>query len=50
MPNEHGQTLYVMVEPDAEGMTFESGERVLLTKQIAGSRFAGGINPWPDLI
>ena len=22
VPNEHGQTLYVMVEPDAEGMTF----------------------------
>ncbi|HET9448829.1 MAG TPA: YqiJ family protein [Steroidobacteraceae bacterium] len=48
--NEHGQTLYVMVEPDAEGMTFQGGERVLLTKQIAGNRFAAGINPWPDLI
>lgn len=48
--NEHGQTLYVMVEPEAEGMTFQSGERVLLTKQIAGNRFAGGVNPWPDLI
>ena len=50
VPNEHGQTLYVMVEPDAEGMTFESGERVLLTKRIAGSRFAAAVNPWPDLI
>ncbi|MGH8239610.1 MAG: YqiJ family protein [Steroidobacteraceae bacterium] len=50
VPNEHGQTLYVMVEPDAEGMTFEGGERVLLTKRIAGSRFAAAINPWPDLI
>lgn len=48
--NEHGQNLYVMVEPDAEGMTFQSGERVLLTKQISGSRFAGAVNPWPDLI
>lgn len=48
--SEHGQTLYVMVEPDAEGMTFEGGERVLLTKQIAGNRFAAAINPWPDLI
>ncbi|HEY7643220.1 MAG TPA: YqiJ family protein [Steroidobacteraceae bacterium] len=48
--NEHGQTLYVMVEPDADGMQFERGERVLLTKQIAGSRFAAGINPWPDVL
>lgn len=48
--NEHGQTLYVMVEPEAQGMTFQSGERVLLTKQIAGNRFAGAVNPWPDLI
>jgi hypothetical protein len=50
VPNEHGQTLYVMVEPDTEGMTFQGGERVLLTKQIAGNRFAAAINPWPDLI
>jgi Protein of unknown function (DUF1449) len=50
VPNEHGQSLYVMVEPDAEGMTFQSGERVLLTKQISGSRFAGAVNPWPDLL
>jgi YqiJ-like protein len=48
--NEHGQTLYVMVEPDTEGMQFQGGERVLLTKRIAGSRFAAGINPWPDLL
>jgi hypothetical protein len=47
--NEHGQTLYVMVEPDTEGMQFQGGERVLLTKQIAGSRFSAGINPWPDV-
>jgi hypothetical protein len=39
-----------MVEPDTEGMTFQSGERVLLTKQISGSRFACAVNPWPDLI
>jgi hypothetical protein len=48
--NEHGQTLYVMVEPEAQGMTFQSGERVLLTKQLSGNRFAGAVNPWPDLI
>jgi hypothetical protein len=50
VPNEHGHMLYVMVEPEAEGMTFQSGERVLLTKQISGSRFAAVVNPWPDLV
>lgn len=50
VPNEHGQMLYVMVEPEAEGVTFQSGERVLLTKQISGSRFAAVVNPWPDLV
>jgi len=50
VPNEHGQNIYVMVEPDSEGAIFESGERVLLVKQISGSRFAGAVNPWPDLI
>ena len=48
--NEHGQMLYVMVEPEAEGMSFQNGERVLLTKQISGSRFAAVVNPWPDLV
>ena len=48
--NEHGQMLYVMVEPEAEGMTFQSGERVLLNKHMSGNRFAGAVNPWPDLI
>lgn len=50
VPNEHGQMLYVMVEPEVEGMTFQSGERVLLNRRISGNRFAGALNPWPDLI
>jgi hypothetical protein len=50
VPNEHGQAIYVMVEPETEGVTFQSGERVLLTKQISGSRFAAVVNPWPDLV
>lgn len=50
VPNEHGQNLYVMVEPETEGTTFQSGERILLMKQISGSRFTGVVNPWPDLI
>ena len=47
--NEHGQTIYVMVEPEAAGMTFQAKEEILLTQQVAGSRFLGAINPWPDL-
>jgi hypothetical protein len=48
--NEHGQPIYVMVEPDTDGVEFQGGERILLKRQIAGSRFTGEINPWPDLI
>ncbi|HMN44331.1 MAG TPA: YqiJ family protein [Povalibacter sp.] len=48
--NEHGQNLYVMVEPEAEDATFGNGERILLKRRISGSRFAGVANPWPDLI
>lgn len=48
--NEHGQNLYVMVEPETEDAMFQSGERILLKRQISGSRFAGVVNPWPDLI
>ena len=48
--NEHGQNLYVMVEPEVADISFQHGERILLVKQISGSRFAGVVNPWPDLI
>ncbi len=48
--NEHGQNLYIMVEPETDGVTFGSGEQILLKKQISGSRFAGVVNPWPDLV
>jgi hypothetical protein len=47
--NQHGQTLYIMVEPDTAG-TFESGASILLVRQISGSRFAGIANPRPDLL
>jgi hypothetical protein len=48
--NQHGQTLYVMVEPDTAGAIFEAGASVLLVRQIAGTRFAGIANPRPDLL
>ena len=48
--NQHGQTLYVMVEPDTADAIFEAGASVLLVRQIAGTRFAGIPNPRPDLL
>jgi hypothetical protein len=48
--NEHGRTLYVHVEPDAEDVQFGAGDSVLLVKQISGSRFAAIVNPRPDLL
>jgi hypothetical protein len=48
--NQHGQTLYVMVEPDAAEAIFEAGASVLLVRQISGTRFSGIANPRPDLL
>lgn len=48
--NDHGQTLYVHVEPDSPEATFGPGESVLLVKQISGSRFQAIANPRPDLL
>lgn len=48
--NEHGQTLYVRVEPDGADLQFGAGESVLLVRQISGSRFLAIPNPRPDLL
>lgn len=48
--NEHGQTLYIHVEPDNDEQTFSVGESILLVKQISGSRFQAIANPRPDLL
>ncbi len=48
--NEHGQTLYVRVEPNGENLQLGPGESVLLVKQIAGSRFLAIVNPRPDIL
>ena len=48
--NQHGQTLYVMVEPDTADAIFEAGASVLLVRQISGTRFSGIPNPRPDLL
>ncbi len=44
---DSGQTLYVMIEPDDAQGTFVSGEKVLLVRQLGGTRFAAIPNPAP---
>jgi hypothetical protein len=46
----HGQTLYIHVEPDGEGLQLVEGESVLLVKQISGTRFLAIANPRPELL
>lgn len=48
--SEHGQTIYVMVEPDNSKSTFSSGEPVLLVKRVSGTKFQGIPNPKPELL
>jgi hypothetical protein len=48
--SEHGQTLYVMVEPEGDATVFDAGASVLLVRQLSGKRFAGIVNPRPDLL
>lgn len=42
--DEHGQTHYVMVEPETPGTVLAAGERVLLTRQLAAGRYAAIVN------
>jgi hypothetical protein len=48
--NQHGQALYVMVEPEPGVPDLEPNAAVLLVRQIAGTRFTAIPNPRPDLI
>jgi hypothetical protein len=48
--NEHGQTLYVRVEPDLPNEQFGPGASVLLVKQVAGTHFRAIANPYPELL
>ena len=48
--NEHGQALYVMVEPDDPEAVFPARESVLLVRRISGIRFLAIRNPRPDLL
>jgi hypothetical protein len=48
--SEHGQALYVMVEPDVPDVTFAQRDAVLLVKRVSGTRFQAIRNPRPDLL
>jgi len=48
--NEHGQTLYVMVEPDLEDASFGPNHSVLLVRRVGGKRFRAIDNPKPDVL
>lgn len=47
---EHGQTLYVMVEPDDAQSTFGPHDSVLLVRRVSDARFRAIMNPRPDLL
>lgn len=46
----HGQTVYVMVEPDNADTTFTQNDSVLLVRRVSGTRFQAIRNPKPDLL
>lgn len=50
VPDEHGNTHYVMVEPEEQGVQFERGANVLLVRQLRGRTFHAIRNPKPDLL
>jgi hypothetical protein len=47
---EHGQTVYVMVEPDSADVSFTQSDSVLLVRRVSGTRFQAIRNPKPDLL
>ena len=49
LTDEHGQSHYVMVEPDVEGERFEQGTHVLLVR-MDGARFRVIRNPTDSLV
>lgn len=47
---DSGQTLYVMIEPDNDDGLLVNGEKVLLVRQLGGTRFTAIANPRPDIL
>lgn len=50
LTDEHGQAHYVLVEPDAPGITFARGETILVVSRASGTVFRAIRNPRPDLL
>jgi len=48
--DEHGQSHYLLVEPDAAEVTFARGETVLVVSRASGTVFRAIRNPRPDLL
>jgi hypothetical protein len=48
--NGQGQIFYVHVEPENEDNSLNTGDSVLLIKQISGTRFLAIANPRPDIL
>jgi hypothetical protein len=47
---DSGQTLYVMIEPDDTEGILVNGDKVLLVRQLGGTRFTAIPNPRPDIL
>ena len=50
LTDEHGQSHYILLEPDDENTTLDRGETVLIVSRISGTRFRAIHNPRPDLL
>lgn len=50
LTDEHGNSHYVMVEPDGRDETLEAGASVLLVRHLNGRRFHAIRNPKPGLL
>lgn len=48
--DEHGQSHYVLVEPDTPGITFARGETILVVSRVSDTVFRAIRNPRPDLL
>jgi Inner membrane protein YqiJ, N-terminal/Inner membrane protein YqiJ, OB-fold len=50
LTDEHGQSHYFLVEPDAADVTFARGETILVVRRASSSLFKAIRNPRPDLL
>jgi YqiJ-like protein len=50
LTDEHGQSHYLLVEPDGPGVTFARGDVILVVSRASGTVFRAIRNPRPDLL